>query len=89
VNQFPNPEDPNALISAISTLCHPVPLSQASKDTIKKAYLLSGQDSDIYWTDAWNTYKNNPTNAAAKKTITDRLQAMMKYMFGLAEYQLC
>lgn len=89
VSQFPTPEDPNALVSAISTLCHPVPLSQATRDTIKTAYLLSGQASDSYWTDAWNTYKNNPTNTNAKKAVTDRLQAMMKYMFGLAEYQLC
>lgn len=88
-SQFPNPEDPNALVSAISTLCHPVPLSQTTKDTIKTAYLLTGQATDSYWTDAWNFYKNNPTNATAKKAVTDRLQAMMKHMFGLAEYQLC
>lgn len=88
-NQFPNPQDPNALVSAISTLCHPIPLSQTTKDTIKTAYLLTGQATDSYWTDAWNFYKNNPTDANAKKAVTDRLQAMMKYMFGLAEYQLC
>ncbi|MES2559622.1 MAG: DUF1800 domain-containing protein [Bacteroidota bacterium] len=88
VNQFPTPENPNSLISAISTLCHPIPLSQTTRDSIKTAYLLSGQATDSYWTDAWNFYKNNPSDTNAKKTVTDRLQAMMKYMFGLAEYQL-
>lgn len=88
-NQFPNPQDPNALINAISTLCHPVPLSQTTKDSIKTAYLLSGQATDSYWTDAWNFYQANPTDANAKKTVMDRLQAMMKHLFGLSEYQLC
>jgi uncharacterized protein (DUF1800 family) len=88
-NQFANPQDPNALVNDISTYCHPIPLSQTAKDTIKTAYLLTGQLTDSYWTDAWNTYKSTPNDMTAKKAITDRLQAMMKYMFGLAEYQLC
>jgi uncharacterized protein (DUF1800 family) len=88
-NQFPNPQDPNALINDITKFCHPVPLSQTTKDTLKVAYLLTGQLTDSYWTDAWNAYKATPNDVNAKKTVTDRLQALMKYMFGLAEYQLC
>ncbi len=88
-DQFANPQDPNLLINDMSKLFHPVPLSQTSKDTIKIAYLLSGQLTDSYWTDAWNTYKANPSDANAKKAVTDRLQAMLKHFFGLAEYQLC
>jgi uncharacterized protein (DUF1800 family) len=88
-SQFSNPQDPNALVNDISTYFHPVPLSQTSRDTIKTAYLLSGQSTDSYWTDAWNAYKATPNDVMAKKAVTDRLQAMLKYMFGLAEYQLC
>ena len=88
-NQFDNPQDPNSLINEMSKLFHPIPLSQTSKDTIKTAYLLSGQLSDSYWTDAWNAYKANPGDANAKKAVTERLQAMLKHFFGLAEYQLC
>jgi uncharacterized protein (DUF1800 family) len=87
--QFANPQDPNALINAISSYFHPIPLSQTSKDTLKIAYLLTGQLTDSYWTDAWNAHKTNPADMMAKKAVTDRLMALLKHMFGLAEYQLC
>lgn len=88
-DQFPNPQDPNALINNITTYFHPIPLSQTSKDTLKIAYLLTGQLTDSYWTDAWNAHKSNPADVTAKKAVTDRLMALLKHMFGLAEYQLC
>ncbi len=87
-DQFGTPSDPDLLLNDILALCHPVSLSQTSKDSIKVSFLLSGQSSNHYWTDAWNTYKNNPSDTTAKATVTTRLQAMMKYIFGLAEFQL-
>jgi uncharacterized protein (DUF1800 family) len=86
--QFATPADPNALLNDILKLCYPIPVSETTKTSIKTAFLLSGQSSDHYWTDAWNDYKAAPTDAMKKAAVETRLQAMMKHIFGLAEYQL-
>ncbi|MFA6259945.1 MAG: DUF1800 domain-containing protein [Bacteroidia bacterium] len=87
-NQFSDPGDPNKLISEITQLFYPVDISQTTKDTLKVSFLLSGQSSDSYWTTAWVTYVNNPSDTNAKNTVNSRLQGLLKYLFGLAEYQL-
>lgn len=86
--QFATPADPNALLNDILTLCYPLSVSETTKTSIKTAFLLSGQTSDHYWTDAWNDYKAAPADAMKKAAVESRLQSMMKYIFGLAEYQL-
>jgi uncharacterized protein (DUF1800 family) len=86
--QFQNPEDPNILLTNILKVMYSMELSNVHVTGIKSSFLLSGQTSDHYWTDAWNAYKNNPT--ASNKTVVEaRLQAMLKYLCGLPEYQLC
>jgi uncharacterized protein (DUF1800 family) len=88
VKLLSNPSDPNILINDILNLAYAIDVSQTSKDTMKVAFLLSGQASDHYWTDAWNDYLQDPTNATKLSTVTTRLQGLMKYIFGLAEFQL-
>jgi len=83
-----DPSNPNTLINDITKLGYPVDISTTSKNAIKTSILLSGQTSDHYWTDAWNTYKNNPSDPIAKNDVEIRLQALLKHFFGLAEYQL-
>jgi uncharacterized protein (DUF1800 family) len=86
--QFANPSNPNHLLNDILKVCYPLPVSEATKSAMKTAFLLSGQNSDHYWTDAWNDYKFDPTDSMKKAAVETRLQAMMKHIFGLAEYQL-
>lgn len=87
-NQFSDAADPNALINNITKLCFPVDVSATTKTAIKVSFLLTGQSSDHYWTDAWNDYKANPADAMKKAMVETRLQGLMKYIFGLAEFQL-
>ena len=89
VSQFSTPGIPDALIDQLTGLIYPVSLSSTAKTFIKTSFLLSGQNADHYWTDAWNAYVANPTDAAAKSTVNTRLQALLKYLMGQAEYQLC
>ncbi len=86
--QFSNPSNPDSLVTDITQLLYPGSLSPTVKTFIKTSFLLSGQTGDYIWTDAWNAYKSNPTTAN-KDTIKIRLQALLKYLFGQAEYQLC
>jgi uncharacterized protein (DUF1800 family) len=85
---LPNPSNPNELINQIVSFLFMVEISQSSKDFLKKEMLLSGQDSDSYWTTAWNNYSNNPTNSGYKSIVQIRLQNLYKYLLDLPEYQL-
>lgn len=86
-DKLPNPADPNLLIDGTLTQLYTISVSQQLKDFLK-SILLSGQISDHYWTDAWTTYKASPGNAMAKTVVFTRLQAMLKYLMDLSEYQL-
>lgn len=86
-SKLPNPADPNILIDDTLTQLYSIAVSQQLKDFLK-SILLSGQISDHYWTDAWNAYIATPANAMTKTIVYNRLQAMLKYLMDLAEYQL-
>jgi len=83
-----NPANPNDLLQEIIQLLYPSNLSENTKTFIKNSILLSGQTGDYIWTDAWNAYKANPNNTQLKDTIKIRLQSLLKYLMGQAEYQL-
>lgn len=85
---LPNPGDPNALINDSLDILYRVPLSDASKATIKKQILLSNQDQDYYWGNAWTAYTLNPSDATARQIVESRLRTLYKYLMNLAEYQL-
>jgi uncharacterized protein (DUF1800 family) len=85
---LPNAADPNLLINDALDILYRVPLTDTSKATIKKQILLTGQDQDYYWSNAWNAYLSAPTDPAALQTVTTRLQTLYKYFMNLAEYQL-
>jgi uncharacterized protein (DUF1800 family) len=83
---LPNPGDPNALINDSLDIMYRVPLSDASKNTIKTVILLGNQTDDHYWTNEWTNFTNG--DMMAKQIVTTRLTAMYKYFMNLAEYQL-
>jgi uncharacterized protein (DUF1800 family) len=83
-----NPADPNALIDDALNILYRVQLSASAKAALKKQILLSNQDQDYYWTNAWNAYISNPTNANYQ-VVYVRLRDLYKYFMNLAEYQLC
>lgn len=83
-----NPGDPNQLINDILKIIYRIDISAASKNQLKTDILLGGQASDYYWTDAWNMYISNPSNASNTTTIKNRLRDLVKYFMDLSEYQL-
>lgn len=85
-----NPLDPNDLIDEAVFLLYGVPVSQAVKDQLKTNYLLQGQVTDYYWTNAFNLYTANPntTDPDAKKVPTI-LRDLVVFMQSAAEYHLC
>ncbi len=82
-----NASDPNILIQEVIDRHYCFDASQTLKDYLK-SYLLSGQITDSYWTQAWLDYITDPTNTAFSSIVQSRLKAMYQYLLDLAEYQL-
>lgn len=83
-----NPGNPNQLIQDAMLRMLGVSLSANTQEQLKRDFLLSGQSSDYYWTNAWDAYVANP-NTTNYNLVNTRLRDLFKYMMNLAEYQLC
>ncbi|MFZ9877023.1 MAG: DUF1800 domain-containing protein [Chitinophagaceae bacterium] len=82
-----NPGNPNDLLTEALSLFYQNQLSDVSKDQIKMQILLTGQQWDYYWTNAWMAYESNPT-IANFNIVNNRLKSLFQYLFNLSEYQL-
>jgi uncharacterized protein (DUF1800 family) len=87
IKKLNNPADPNKLIDEILQVIYRVPMSAATKQSIKQQILLSNQAEDHYWTDAWNIYIQNPSTANFN-IVNNRLKTLFQYFMNLPEYQL-
>lgn len=85
---LPNPGDPNLLISDSITYLFRLPLTQASRDQLKKDIVLGGQTNDGYWTNAWNAWIANPNDTVNATIVKTKLKDLYQYLMKLAEYQL-
>ena len=83
-----NPSDPTILIDDVLKILYRVDITATTKANLKKQILLSNQDQDYYWTNAWNAYISSPT-AANYQVVYIRLRELFKYFMNLAEYHLC
>jgi uncharacterized protein (DUF1800 family) len=84
---LPNASDPNQLINDVLDIIFQMPLTQQSKDQLKKDFLLTGQAQDYYWANAWQSYLADPSSANYN-IVNPRLRGLYKYFMNLAEYQL-
>lgn len=82
-----NPGNPNDLIDESLQLFFRNDLSIQSKSQIKTQILLTGQQWDYYWTNAWSAYVSSPTTANFN-TVNTRLKSLFQFFFNLSEYQL-
>lgn len=82
-----NPGNPNDLIDEALRVFFRNDLSAQSKSQIKTQILLTGQQWDYYWTNAWTAYEASPTTPNFN-TVNTRLKSLFQYFFNLSEYQL-
>jgi uncharacterized protein (DUF1800 family) len=83
-----NPGNPTDLIDEALKFIYRVPIAPQTKQQFKAQMLLTGQQYDYYWTNAWMAYIANPT-AANLTIVNTRLRTMFQYLMNLSEYQLC
>jgi hypothetical protein len=88
IKKLSAPGDPNVVLNELLNIIYRVPLSATTKQAIKQQTLLSNQTADHYWSDAWNSYINNPTNTGFYNIVNNRLKTLLQYLMNLAEYQL-
>ena len=82
-----NPGNPNDLIDEALKYLYRMNLSPQVKQQMKTQMLLSGQQYDYYWTNAWHAYIANPTTANFN-IVNIRIRDLFRYLMNLSEYQL-
>jgi uncharacterized protein (DUF1800 family) len=82
-----NPGNPSDLIDGALKYIYQNDLSVTTKTQIKTQILLTNQQWDYYWTNAWTAYIANPTTANFN-TVNTRLKSLFQYLYNLSEYQL-
>ena len=87
VRTFFNTGNPNELVNEALSYLYRMQLSPQVKQTTKTQLLLSNQQYDYYWTNAWAAYLANPS-VANFNIINTRLKDLFRYLMNLSEYQL-
>jgi len=81
-----DPSDPNILIDEFSQILFPIPITANQKAFLKET-LIPGLP-DYEWTVEWTDYKANPTDQMKLTAVKTKVQALVKFMMDMAEYQL-
>jgi uncharacterized protein (DUF1800 family) len=80
--------EPTLLIERALEILYSVPVSQKFKDYLRQTILLDGQESDYYWTDAWDDYLGSPNNRTYFNIVNKKLQKFYKFIVDNTEFQL-
>lgn len=78
VGQFTDPYNPNTLVVDAVDLLFPIPVSILVRTQLKISYLLLGQLTDSYWTDAYEIYVNDPNTTDMTAQL---VPSMLLYLF--------
>jgi uncharacterized protein (DUF1800 family) len=84
---FFNAGNPNDLVDEALTFMYRLGISPQVKQQTKTQLLLSNQQYDYYWTNAWAAYIATPTTANLN-IVNTRLKDLFRYLMNLSEYQL-
>lgn len=82
-----NPSDPNLMLKEASKLIHGIEPSDKSFAKLK-ALLLSGQQTDSYWTSAWNQLMESPDNSEYRMVVESRLKSTFQQLLQFGEAHL-
>lgn len=84
--QVSDPSDPNRIVAEFSQALFPIPITDTQKAFLKET-LIPGLP-DYEWTSEWNSYQADPTNQTKLNAVKSKLQALVRFMMDMAEYQL-
>lgn len=81
-----DPTDPTKLVTDLAAVLFAIPINDGQRQSLVDI-LLSGQPA-YTWAGAWLAYEGNPSDTT-KAVVETRLRALLKFMLGMAEYQVC
>lgn len=87
LKQLDQPEDPNEMLREAGNLLLGIPLTEANISHLK-TILLSGQQTDDYWTTAWYEMIENPGDTEYRMVVENRLKPTFQHLLQLGEAQL-
>ena len=83
-----DPGNPVTLVNESLDVLYRMGVSDATKTFMKDKILLEEKGPDYYWTEAWNLYKSDTSNAANRGVVESHLRNFYKYVMNLSEYHL-
>ena len=81
-----DPTDAVMLVNDVAAVVFPIPINDAQRQALVDI-ILTGQPMSA-WASAWLQHEGNPTEET-KAIVETRLRALLKFMLGMAEYQVC
>jgi len=82
-----HPEDPNQMLLESSRLLLGMELDTEMLNNLK-SILLSGQQTDSYWSTAWGELTENPDDEEYRMVVENRLKPTFQHLLQLGEAQL-
>ncbi|RMG17531.1 MAG: DUF1800 domain-containing protein [Bacteroidetes bacterium] len=86
VPRVSDPMDPNVLIDELARLLFPQGITEAQHTFLKDVLLPGLPDSE--WVQEYGDYLANPDNENLRNAVNNRLQALLRTMFAMAEFHL-
>jgi hypothetical protein len=81
-----DPSNPRALIDELAQRFFPIDVTANQKDYLI-GILIPGLP-EYEWTVEWLDYTSHPNDQQKRKVVADRLNALLKFMMRMAEFQL-
>lgn len=81
-----NAYDPDVLVSDSVKYLLAIGLTQSTRDIYKN--ILTNNNANAYWTQAWTNYINNPGNVTYENIVKSRLRLMLTKLMQMAEHHL-
>ena len=82
-----NPGDPRVLVGEFAEAVFALELTANQKDYLVTSVLIPGLP-DYEWSNYWSQYIGDPNNTQKRNAVVTRLNALMKFMMRMAEFQL-
>jgi uncharacterized protein (DUF1800 family) len=85
--QVTNPIEPKILINEFAQILFPLELTASQLEYLDRNVLIPGLP-DYEWTLYWGNYIGDPNNAQKRSAVVTRLNALLKFMMRMAEFEL-
>jgi hypothetical protein len=85
--QVSSPIEPKVLISEWADILFPFELTADQLEYLDRSVLIPGLP-DYVWTQYWASYVADPNNTQKKNAVVTRLNALLKFMMRMAEFEL-